>query len=166
MAESSWSLYPTLCFAEEFAVQGYIGFLSENTVVSFPVYEHRGKTTGRRWCLHPSQCELICASTTFLKGFYCPRCSFLAYCIFSPGHVCLRHIALRAQVSAGSSSILSLGRSACNVSRGGAKGIHEVCCSTFGCCLNCTLAIKPHFEAIRLKEGGARACRHRGERLR
>lgn len=48
------------------------------------------------------------------------------YCIFSPGHVCLRNIALRASVSAVSSSILSWGRSTRNISRNREKGIHEM----------------------------------------
>lgn len=48
------------------------------------------------------------------------------YCIFSPGHVCLRNIALRAKVSAVSSSILSWGRSARNISRNREKGRHEL----------------------------------------
>lgn len=69
-------------------------------------------------------------------------------------------------MSAVPSSILSLGRSACNVSRDHAKETDEVCCSVFGCSRNGTMAIQPHFEAISLEEGGARARAHSGERLR
>lgn len=121
---------------EQFAVRKCIGLCLENTVVSFLVYEHPGNTEEVHLYLHRSRCEAVLCQHTFSRGCYSHCCSLGFNCMFPPGHACLHNIALRAEVSAVSSAILSLGRSTRNPSRNREKEIQgmsaAVCLGVLG----------------------------------
>lgn len=100
----------------KFAARKCIGVCSQNTVVSFLVYEHRGNTKEVHLSLHPRGYEAILFKHTSERGCYSHGCSWFLLHLFSRACLSPQHRS-ESTVSAVSSSILSWGRSTRHISR-------------------------------------------------